>query len=239
MEEELNVVLHDINYIPDYRYEEEQRRANEVTRQANEEIRQGNEKIREDNEATRQSYYEDIQEKVENGEFDGTDITTIVSGESQQSNGKTITPITFNKSDGTSETTNIAAENGAIYTPSINEDCDLSWTNDKGLPNPTTVNIKGDKGDKGDQGEKGETGDVGASNTLTIGTVSSGDTPSATITGESPNQVLNLVLEKGDKGDTGETGPAGASVNAIEADDEETAIALSTQNPNNIYFWEE
>ena len=32
---------------------------------------------------------------------------------------------------------------------------------------------------------------------------------SATITGEAPNQVLNLVLEKGDKGDIGPTGPQG------------------------------
>ncbi len=32
---------------------------------------------------------------------------------------------------------------------------------------------------------------------------------SATITGEAPNQVLNLVLEKGDKGETGEKGATG------------------------------
>lgn len=38
----------------------------------------------------------------------------------------------------------------------------------------------------------------------------SGDTASATITGDSPNQTLNLVLPKGDKGDTGEAGAQGA-----------------------------
>lgn len=32
---------------------------------------------------------------------------------------------------------------------------------------------------------------------LTIGTVSSGDTAAATITGTAPNQTLNLVLPKG------------------------------------------
>lgn len=35
---------------------------------------------------------------------------------------------------------------GATFTPNVNENCDLSWTNNKGLENPTTVNIKGDTG---------------------------------------------------------------------------------------------
>lgn len=35
---------------------------------------------------------------------------------------------------------------GATFTPSVSDDCDLSWTNNKGLPNPGTVNIKGDTG---------------------------------------------------------------------------------------------
>lgn len=72
---------------------------------------------------------------------------------------------------------------------------------------------KGDKGDQGIRGEKGEKGDTGASNVLTIGSVTSGAAPAVTITGDSPNQVLNFVLEKGDKGEQGEPGargPAGA-----------------------------
>ena len=72
--------------------------------------------------------------------------------------------------------------------------------------------IKGDtgpQGPEGPQGPKGDTGDTGPSNILTIGTVQKGDIASATITGESPNQVLNLVLPKGDKGDTGEKGEQG------------------------------
>lgn len=39
--------------------------------------------------------------------------------------------------------------------------------------------------------------------------MSSGDTAAATITGDAPNQTLNLVLPKGDKGDTGEDGAQG------------------------------
>ena len=40
----------------------------------------------------------------------------------------------------------------------------------------------------------------GEPNTLTIGEVTKGDEAQASITGESPNQTLNLVLPKGDKG---------------------------------------
>lgn len=52
----------------------------------------------------------------------------------------------------------------------------------------------------------GVAGEQGQPNTLTIGSVTSGTTASATITGTSPNQVLNLVLPKGEKGDKGDKG---------------------------------
>ena len=52
-------------------------------------------------------------------------------------------------------------------------------------------------------GKKGDKGDVGPANKLTIGTVTSGTEVSATITGEAPNQVLNLVLKQGEKGNSG------------------------------------
>lgn len=55
----------------------------------------------------------------------------------------------------------------------------------------------------------GPQGPAGPANVLTIGSVTSGKVASATITGEAPNQVLNLVLEKGDKGETGATGATG------------------------------
>lgn len=40
--------------------------------------------------------------------------------------------------------------NGATFTPSVDAEGNLSWTNDKGLDNPQTVNIKGPKGDTPD-----------------------------------------------------------------------------------------
>lgn len=50
---------------------------------------------------------------------------------------------------------------GAVFTPSLNVNGDLSWTNNGGLENPATVNIKGPKGDTGEQGPQGETGPQG------------------------------------------------------------------------------
>ena len=40
-------------------------------------------------------------------------------------------------------------ENGATFIPNISDDGILSWTNDKGLVNPSAVNIKGPQGDSG------------------------------------------------------------------------------------------
>ena len=83
-----------------------------------------------------------------------------------------------------------------------------------------TLKIGIPTGPQGKQGVQGETGATGATgpqgpagpaNVLTIGSVTSGEVASATITGEAPNQTLNLVLEKGDKGDTGAKGEKGAT----------------------------
>jgi hypothetical protein len=81
---------------------------------------------------------------------------------------------------------------------------------------------KGDKGDTGaagEQGPQGEKGDVGATgpagaqgaegeagptNTLTIGTVITGepdDPAAAEITGDAPDQILNLTIPKGQPGE--------------------------------------
>lgn len=76
--------------------------------------------------------------------------------------------------------------------------------------NKTTIEVT--KKDGSTQNVKiydGLKGDKGDPNTLTIGEVVRGDEAYATITGESPNQVLNLTLPKGDKGDKGIQGEQG------------------------------
>lgn len=82
---------------------------------------------------------------------------------------------------------------------------------------------QGAKGDKGDRGDVGQQGNPGPANSLSIGTVSSGVTPAASITGTSPAQTLNLTLvpgakgDKGDKGDVGQTGQTGQTGQAGDA----------------------
>lgn len=55
---------------------------------------------------------------------------------------------------------NIKGENGATYTPALDSDGNLSWSNDKGLPNPPTVNIKGPQGPAGEVSGGGGSGDA-------------------------------------------------------------------------------
>ena len=55
-------------------------------------------------------------------------------------------------SNGTNGTNGKDGEDGATFIPSVDSAGNLSWTNDKGLPNPATINIKGPKGDSGDSG---------------------------------------------------------------------------------------
>ena len=83
---------------------------------------------------------------------------------------------------------------GATFTPSVDDNGNLSWTNDKGRENPATKNIKGPKGDTGPQGPKGETGAAGPRGPK-------GETGATGGTGpQGP---------KGDPGVTGATGPQG------------------------------
>ena len=65
------------------------------------------------------------------------------------------------------------------------------------------------------KGEKGAKGDTGPANTLAIGTVTKGTEAAATITGDAPNQTLNLVLPRGEQGPQGIQGKTGATGNGI------------------------
>ena len=85
---------------------------NEETRNNNENTRILNENSRIANETQRDIYYTGIQNKVNNGEF-----------------------------------------NGATFTPSVDQDGNISWTNNKGLENPSSQNIRGPQGVAGPQGE--------------------------------------------------------------------------------------
>lgn len=55
-----------------------------------------------------------------------------------------------------------AAEDGATFIPAVSASGILSWSNNGGLSNPASVNIKGPQGEKGDRGPQGEQGPAGA-----------------------------------------------------------------------------
>lgn len=78
------VRLEDINYIPEYKIEEQQRRINEVERQENEAERQAHE-------TERIALYEDMQEKLETGYFNGEDGYSPSASVSKSGNTTTIT----------------------------------------------------------------------------------------------------------------------------------------------------
>ena len=64
-------------------------------------------------------------------------------------------------------------------------------------------------------GASGIQGPTGATPNLQIGTVVTGETSSASITGTAENPKLNLTLQKGDKGNTGDTGATGNGISSI------------------------
>ncbi len=70
--------------------------------------------------------------------------------------------------DGSNGKDGADGEDGATFTPSVDSAGNLSWSNDKGLANPPTVNIKGPKGDKGDAGEGGGSSGGGGVETITL-----------------------------------------------------------------------
>lgn len=108
-------------------------------------------------------------------------------------------------------------EDGATFIPYVSDEGILSWTNDKGLENPASVNIMGPKGEqgevgpqglqgetgpqglqgeKGDQGPQGEKGEKGADGTMTFEDLTS-------------EQKESLKGEPGPKGEPGTDGADG------------------------------
>ena len=90
----------------------------------------------------------------------GTNVVTVTL-----SNGTTSTFSVKNGSKGSNGTNGTNGTNGkdgadgATFTPNVDANGNLSWTNNGGLANPPTVNIKGPKGDAGEGG--GSTGGDG------------------------------------------------------------------------------
>ena len=91
--------------------------------------------------------------------------------------------------------------NGTTFTPTVSSAGVLSWSNNGGLNNPTSVNIKGPQGERGAtgaQGPQGVKGDAGTQGPRGLQGATGPQGP------------------KGDKGDTGETVRVGTSYNTAQ-----------------------
>lgn len=102
---------------------------------------------------------------------------------------------------------------GATFMPSVSDEGVISWTNDKDLPNPDPVSIRGPKGDtgatgaqgpQGPQGEKGETGATGPQGEQGI------QGPQGETGPQGPEGPQGEKGDTGAQGPKGDTGPAGA-----------------------------
>lgn len=122
--------------------------------------------------------------------------------------------------------------NGATFTPSLSTAGLLSWSNDKGLANPASVNIMGPQGPAGaagatgatgPQGPQGERGETGATGPAGPQGATGPQGP------QGPAGADGAPGAKGDKGDSGvylgSTEPADKSVKVwINPDGESTPI---------------
>ena len=143
-------------------------------------------------------------------------VTRIESGEFRGEAGRGVASITAE-----GETATVAYTDGSVSTLTLpagpagapgrdgadgadGRTPDLTWQGTAlavdGVPGPDL---------RGPAGKDGRDGAPGPAPSLKIGTVASGTTPSATITGTSPDLTLDLVFAKGDQGDRGERGAPG------------------------------
>lgn len=162
-----------------------------------------------------------LEDAKNSGEFDGRGIASISRTSGDGSSGSvdtytitytdesTSTFTVYNGANGVGEgTSGESGENGATFTPHVDSECNLSWSNDKGLSNPQTVNIRGKDGEDGKDGITPQKnvdyfdGKDGISPIVTIKEVSGGHELSITDT----NGEKSFVIKDGVQGGKGDNG---------------------------------
>lgn len=168
---------------------------------------------------------DDINQKLENGDFigpegqqgvqgtpgkdgingaDGVGITTITSGQSTVEEDKTITPITVNKTDGSSESFNVEAKNGADGKDGLN----------------------------GKDGVNGQNGQDGTTPNIQIGTVETlepNEQAMVTRTGTDEEPIFNFGIPKGQQGEKGQDGTNGTDGKDATINGQNT-VEITTDN---------
>lgn len=169
-----------------------------------------------------------LEEAKNSGEFDGRGITSISKTSGDGSAGSidtytitytdnsTSTFTVYNGANGVGEG-NIGGtgENGATFIPYVDSDGNLSWSNDKGLPNPQTVNISGKDGKDGIDGKNGVDGKDGTTPQKNIDYFDGNDgfSPIVTIQGVDGGHELTITDINGSKSFIIEDGTNGSNGN--------------------------
>lgn len=119
--------------------------------------------------------------------------------------------------DGTEEEW-LNSQKGATFIPTISDNGNLSWRNDKNMDNPTPVNIKGPQGEKGDTGPQGEKGEAFTYEDFTA------------------EQLAGLKGEKGDSGEAGVSIASVAQTTTSTADGGNNVITVTLSNGESSTF---
>ena len=109
--------------------------------------------------------------------------------------------------NGTNGSNGSNGKDGATFTPSVDSSGNLSWSNNGGLSNPATVNIKGPKGSDGSNGSNGKDGSDGKNGvTFTPAVDASGNLSWSNDGGLTNPPTVNIKGPQGDQGPASEGG---------------------------------
>ncbi len=141
----------------------------------------------------------------------GTDGVSPVVSMERQSDGVAITVTDVNGTKTEKVYDGVGSGSGGAgftFTPSVSENGDLSWTNNGGLENPATVNIKGPQGEDGNPG---------------ISATHSWEGTVLTVTSASGTSSADLKGPQGDPGAAGSNGSDGVGIESVEQTTSTTA----------------
>ena len=112
---------------------------------------------------------------------------------------------------------------GAVFTPSVDADGDLSWSNNGGLVNPETVNIKGPTGADGAAGKDGTS--------VTVSSVSESDEDGG-VNVVTFSDGMKVNIKNGGRGSDGAPGTAGADGESAEITSASATVDANVGTPS-------
>ncbi len=106
----------------------------------------------------------------------------------------------------------VRGETGPYFTPSVSSEGVISWSNNGGLTNPSSVNIRGPRGESGAAGAQGPSGSDGESPAVTITNISGGHRVTITDADHPSGQAFDVMDGAGNGDMTGTVYDSGSVV---------------------------